>query len=95
LSLTKRLMEEWQHKVAVGKGIAIDAGVLAVCEIHEIVYDGGVEIERAYMLGNARFTAGKLNEVFADRRDLTDAIKKAYEENCGDGCWICQKNAAS
>jgi hypothetical protein len=88
-------MEEWEHKVAIGKKIAIDAGVLAVCEIHEIVYDGGVEIDRAYKLGNAMFTAGKLNEVFADRSDMTDAIKKAHEENCGDGCWQCEKNAAS
>ena len=95
MSQIKRYMEEQEQKVAVGKRIAIEAGVLTVCEIHEIVSDGGVEIERAYMLGNAMFTAGKLSETFTDRRDMTDAIKKAYEENCADGCWQCQKNAAS
>ena len=47
-------------------------------------------MQPAYMLGNARFTAGALKGVFDDRREMTDAIKKAVEGSAIEGS-PCEK----
>jgi hypothetical protein len=62
--------------------------------MHEILMEGTKDIEDAYRPGNARFTAGELSSVFEHRREMTDAIKKAVQENNSDECYACAKNAA-
>jgi hypothetical protein len=53
-------MESLQAKRGAALRIALDAGVLSQCEIHEYVIAGGGDVQSAYMLGNARFSAGEL-----------------------------------
>jgi hypothetical protein len=83
-------MEACLLQAEVAKQIAIDAGALAVCTYHDIAYDNGGEIESAYKLANARYTAGKYDDVSGDRREMTDAIQHAVGESA-DSCWRCDK----
>jgi hypothetical protein len=86
----KRLMEEQEQQERVAVRIVVQAGALERCEYHGIVYDaGGGDLEAAYRIGNSKFTAGELKE-FRSRRELTDTIKKVYEE-AGIECWQCEK----
>ena len=94
MSFAKRLLEKQNEQYGVAIGIALKGGVLRQCEMHEILMEGGKDIENAYRLGNARFTAGELSNVFENRLEMTDAIKKAVQENNSDECYACAKNAA-
>jgi hypothetical protein len=93
MGVAKRLMEHHEHQRGVAVSIAIQAGVLMVCEYHEdCVFDGGRDPEGAYKLGNAKFTAGELTEVFETRKEMTDSIKDAIEDNYGiSKCPRCAK----
>ena len=88
--MSDRYMEECLRKVAVGRRIAIEAGVIRVCKNCEIPVCTWLDIEGAYELGNEEFSAGDLKDEFRDRQDMADAITKAVEE-CSDECW-CRKD---
>jgi len=88
----KRAMEEHESKLAHALAIAVQAGVVSTCELHEDVYlEGNEDIEAAYRLGNSQFTAGKIDGVFESRREMTDLIQQAVADNAGDECYICAK----
>lgn len=93
MGMAKRLLEEHEAKLSAALRIAIDAGALKVCEYHDdCIFDGGVEIENAYKLGNARFSSGKLDGVFETRREMTDCIKEVVEDNyLAEECPLCAK----
>jgi hypothetical protein len=86
----KRLMEEHEQQLDVGRQIAIEAGVLELCEFHEVAVYNNRNVERAYRLGNTKFSAGALRGVFDTRREMTDAIQKAVEESAIE-CYFCEK----
>ncbi len=94
MGAAKRLLEEEHRKFGIATGIAIEAKALRLCEIHEIAYDAGGDIEAAYRLGNYQFTNGQLSEIFDSRREMTDFIKRAIQEHAADECGMCAKNAA-
>jgi hypothetical protein len=73
-------------------GVAVSAG-LRRCEWHpDIVMEGDrTRHEDAYRLGNARFTRGDFSGVFATRRQMTDAIKNAENEDGLNSCPRCDK----
>ncbi len=88
----KKAMEEHQDKLARALGIAVQAGVIVTCELHEDVYlEGNEDIESAYKLGNALFSAGELDGVFESRREMTDLIQEAVSDNSADECYSCAK----
>jgi hypothetical protein len=73
--------------------IAIKAKVMSQCEYHPdqfMLVDGG-NIEDAYRIGNAKFTAGELKGVFETRREMTDKIKGIVDDYALDYCGICYK----
>ena len=76
-------------EVSIAIEIALDARVLRKCEYHETLMPGGHDIQAAYKLGNARITAGQYRGY--DRREMTDAIKKAVEDNSLDECYFCER----
>jgi hypothetical protein len=89
----KRMMEENEEKQQVAIGIAIDAGVLQQCELHEdIVYAGDEEIESAYKLGNHRISQGLLEGCFDDRRDMTDTVAAVVADHFSDECYACARH---
>lgn len=91
MSFAKREMERLDEQRQSAERIAVQAGVLRECEFHGTLLGTGSDSESAYRLGNAKFTKGELKDVFNDRKELTDAIKKAVEENCSDECNACEK----
>lgn len=89
----KRMMEENEEKQQIAIGIAIDAGVLVQCDVHEdIVFAGDEEVESAYRLGNHRISQRLLEGCFDSRRDMTDTISSVVAEHSGDECYVCAKN---
>ena len=89
---TKRLLDDYEAMRTAALTIAIKAGVLGACEFHDDgIYQTGEEIEGAYKLGNAQFTAGELGDVFPARRDMTDAIKAVVEDHPAEECTRCAK----
>ncbi len=84
------LMDHYEEQHRVAQQIAIEADVLKVCEFHEEVYQSEFDGTAAYKLGNYKFTEGKLTGTFGDRKEMTDAIKRAIE-NAGDECGRCAK----
>jgi len=91
MSFIKRLIERQEEQLDVAIEIALDARVLRKCEYHGTLMAGDPDIQAAYRLGNARFTAGQYRGDFDDRREMTDAIKKAVEDNSPDECYSCER----
>jgi hypothetical protein len=74
-------------------GILLQAGVLNVCAVHtDTPIEGSGNLEAAYRLGNYKFTAGELDGIFENRREMTDYIKMVYEENADGECNQCTRD---
>ena len=72
--------------------IAVHAGVLGSCEIHEgFVWELGGDHTDAYKLGNALYTKQTLATPCKSRKELTDAIKEAIGQAGMGGCPLCAK----
>lgn len=88
----KHAWMEHQEKVAVAVRICIDAQTLQLCDWCESeVFEDTGDLEAAYRLANSRWTQGRhqYEQVFGTRRYMTDCIKQACEEHCGDECSHC------
>jgi hypothetical protein len=86
--------EEIEAKRDMAVEIAIEAGVIKRCEIHEdVILEDGADIEDAYRLGNYKFTNGELADTFRDRREMTDTIKEMVEWHGygADECALCMR----
>ena len=91
MGFAKREMERHYELLGEATEIAVEAGVLEICEAHgTVMCTFAGDDAAAYKLGNAKFTAGTLRNEFQSRPELTDLIKKAIEES-SDGCPQCQK----
>jgi hypothetical protein len=91
----KEFMLKQYEDQQVAEQIAIDAGVLAVCEWHQEVYDGlNGDNTPAYELGAERFKAGKLKGAFSDIQEMNAAIDQAVKDS-GMGCSRCESDRAS
>ena len=93
MSRIKRYMEALEVKRQLALRIALDAQVLSQCEIHEYVIEGRADVQSAYRLGNARFSAGELADTFQNRKDMTQSIKTIVQEYQCAECPACAKNA--
>jgi hypothetical protein len=83
MSVTKRHIEDLEAQRQEGLDICLEAGTVAECENHSGIYfDGGEEVERAYALANHKINKGKISLGNGrTRKDVTDAVKAAYEDN--------------
>lgn len=92
MGITKRMMEQQEALKGAALRILVDASVLEECEVHDgYYYEGGIDVEEAYKLANARITRGEVElPEGVSRRDFTDIIKEAREENWAtDSCTYC------
>ena len=73
--------------------ILCQSKVLKPCEFHgDILLETGEPIASAYRMGNARFTADRLEKLFRTRREMTDEILAAFgDQGVRDGCPRCDK----
>jgi hypothetical protein len=86
----KRMMERHETMCRAAVEIALEARVLRYCEYHEdCVFEGPIDIESAYKLGNYKFTVGSMAGVFDTRREMTDCVKKVVEDHPADECPRC------
>lgn len=84
------LHEEAQWDEAIR--IAVDAGVLKRCHIHDYVYDPlNGDNSPAYKLGNYRLSNRLLEVGFSSSRELTDTIKAVVEDSAME-CGYCAKD---
>ncbi|SEM51241.1 hypothetical protein SAMN04487857_102376 [Pseudomonas sp. ok272] len=87
----KHEMMKADEKRDLASDIATRAGVLDYCERHVVYYQTGADVEDAYKLGNSMYSKGELNEMFEDRREMTDFIKEAVG-SCADECYGCTES---
>ncbi len=93
MGLVKRQMERNEEKRAAALGIALEAGVLQSCAIHEDTIIGGSgEVEEAYDLGDDKFADGSLKDVFDSPDEMKEYIKAVVEENADGECGQCSKD---
>ena len=87
----KRLQEKEEAKQQIALQMAIEAGVIARCPVHDdFTFKGSKDIQEAYKLGNAKFNKSELKELFKTRREMTDLIKDVVEDNIfPDECYYC------
>ena len=87
----KRLMELRESQQIEASAIAVEADVLRRCEWHPgILINQFTDLSLAYKIANARFTANRLDNEYASRRELTDAIQTAIKDAEIDGCPLCE-----
>jgi len=80
---------------SIAEEVALRAGILAKCQLHEEVYDSGEhEVEEAYKLANFLITnSDPLVAPFqGDRTKLTDLIK-GIRDNYSHSCPTCERDA--
>ncbi len=88
----KRMLEEHERKLAIATQIAVEAGALKTCELHDDTYmEGDRDVQEAYKLGNTKFTKGDIAGEFESRTEMTDYIKRAVEELASDECGSCAR----
>jgi uncharacterized protein YlaN (UPF0358 family) len=88
----KKAMQEELDKEAVAVSIAIQAGALERCPVHEYVIAGSGDLQAACKLGNYQYTKGELEDSFHDRKEITDFIKNALDTYALAECPACAKN---
>lgn len=84
---------EQEEQYYLGVQLCLEAGALEECEFHEGTYfQGHAEVEDAYKLANAQISRGEFGEATPEkRREITDAIKTAYDDNSGASqCYQCE-----
>ncbi|WP_438730264.1 hypothetical protein ACR9YC_04165 [Parasphingorhabdus sp. DH2-15] len=94
----KRAMEEQQDRFQMGLALCIEVDAIEECEHHPgTYYQSSADLDDVYKFANAGVSAGRIKlPDRMSRRDLTDAIKAAYEDNSGlDYCSSCDKIARS
>ena len=90
MNFTKRGMEQLEAKRNKAQQIALNAGSLQTCSICGGVFAGLRDIDSAYKLGNAEFSSGKLENIFEDRKEMTDAIQVVVQDHPAEKCPECQ-----
>jgi hypothetical protein len=75
---------------ACARHIALEAGVLKVCQQHEDEYFvTGEDIVEAYKLAASYFKDGHYKELFSSQLDFTDTIKVVVEGTMAEECTSC------
>jgi hypothetical protein len=85
----KREMEALEVKRDFAYKIAIDAGVLRNCAVHDCYYRGKAAIQKAYKLGESLWFTGALPNVYESPVEMKDCIKRVvagWEANECSGC---------
>jgi hypothetical protein len=81
-----RLLELREAQREAGQSLALESGALKRCgDCDDVVDNDPGALQAAYMAGSSRFARGEYKDIFSTQRELTDAIKAAYD----DAPWNC------
>ncbi len=94
----KELMVRHQEQLEDARGFLVHTGTLEQCEFHGYTFDGDGDLERVWPIAMSERKKGDHGRVpwaaDLEAREFTDLLKRAYQDNCGDGCYACNKNEA-
>lgn len=92
MGIAKRKLEKRLDKLSIATEIALQAGVLIKCDIHDAAYRGLKDPVNAYKLGNFKYTnEDPMISIFDSRNDLTKYLQEILEEPLLDQCPYCAK----
>lgn len=83
------MKSEYERKLAVALEIALDAGVLERCMIHDVVFEGVGDIQHAFDLGATRLSTGALGQHFDSQDDLNEFIAEVVADHRSEECRSC------
>ena len=93
----KELLMERQENEILATQFLVSIGTLEKCEIHDMVYDGDGDLDRVWPIAMGEKKKGSSGQVSwganMQTREFTDILKQAYEQNCGEECYLCEKLA--
>lgn len=90
MGVAKRDMMEHQQALENATNIAIDAGVLVVCEhCDTTVYQVGDDVDQAIEYADERYEDMQYEGMFESREQMHALIKEAIESNPGEDCFHC------
>ncbi|MEO1016315.1 MAG: hypothetical protein AAFY56_01290 [Pseudomonadota bacterium] len=86
----KRMLEDAEDKRQIALEIAMTAGALATCELHDCAINRDDDPTPAYKLGNALISQSDplVANFYGNRRELSDYIKEVIEDT-NDECVRC------
>ena len=91
MGFEKHKLECQEDQRRAAARIAMEAGAIHACEIHEGVYIDCGDDESAYRFANHLYTTHDgLADGFGTRREMTDAIKFVLDD-AASVCPFCQK----
>ena len=85
------MKSEYERKLAVALEIALDAGVLERCMIHDVVFEGVGDIQHAFDLGAARLSTGALGQHFDSQDDMNEFIAEVVADHRSEECRSCRE----
>jgi len=91
----KRMLEEIEATRTWAVDFLVSVGTLKECPYHDSsYYDGNGDLEYAYRVLNSKISKGEITLARGQtRRDLTDALKDAYDDNSGlSRCSWCARH---
>ncbi len=81
-----------EAKDDIAEEILLESGVLKKCMYHEIIFRGNEESSAAYKLANGKFSRdNNFQELFSNRRHMTDTIQNVNDNYLSEECPICVK----
>jgi len=88
---TKRMTaEENDKKNEAAKQIALAAGVLKECEYHKgFFFKGDKELRKALAMANDQYLQGKYNQIFKDKKEMTDTVIEIVGKYSSETCTSC------
>lgn len=88
----KRDMMQHQDALQNAIDIAIEAGVLELCEhCNTTVYQISDDVEGAYQFADERFDDLQYEGMFESKGEMHALIKEAVETNPGEECFHCKE----
>jgi len=93
MGVTKRFLEDQEHKREVALAICVKAGTLASCRFHEdIAFMDSGDPQDAYKLGNHLYSNESwVSDAFESRREMTDYIQSVVDEGWDFQCNRCEE----
>lgn len=92
MGAAKRQLELMEYQERMAQEVAVEAGALSRCELHDdvLLAENDPDANKhAYALGTNLWKKGGLGK----REEFMETVKRVIEEG-GDECYSCAKNAA-
>lgn len=91
MGYAKQQLATREAQLVAATGVLEEVGCLERCENHpDVLLGADDDLVPAYKRGTTMFGRGEFKNVFVSVRDVTDAIKDAYDSNAAEECRACE-----